>query len=124
MEVGGVVLALLGTGTVSSIVTWLLSRPGKKREEERQASSDARADWAKFAAEIRTTLMEERTAGAAREAAFQRAEAEARHRIDGLLARLDAEDRRNRLALDHIDVLEAHIWGEKPPPPPSRPEGL
>lgn len=25
---------------------------------------------------------------------------------------------------DHVDRLEHHIWNEKPPPPPERPEGL
>jgi len=25
---------------------------------------------------------------------------------------------------DFVDVLEAHIWQRKPPPPPSRPDGI
>lgn len=55
--------------------------------------------------------------------------------IDRLMQRVDAleaqrdEDEENKRALradlaaygDHIDILEAHIWGGKPPPPPARP---
>lgn len=48
------------------------------------------------------------------------------------LERLAAEDARKRERLDaveaylivlgdHIDVLEAHIWQQLPPPPPARP---
>lgn len=29
-----------------------------------------------------------------------------------------------RAAGDHIDVLEAHIWARKEPPPPCRPAGI
>lgn len=29
-----------------------------------------------------------------------------------------------RAAGDHIDLLEAHIWARKDPPPPCRPKGV
>lgn len=47
---------------------------------------------------------------------------------DRRISELWAERRRDavtiRLLGDHIDVLEAHIWGKKEPPPPPRPDGL
>lgn len=52
-------------------------------------------------------------------------------RIDALEERVeDLEGKRQADALtkramgDHIDVLEHHIWEQKPPPPPPRPPGV
>ncbi|WP_062516496.1 hypothetical protein [Demequina gelatinilytica] len=51
-----------------------------------------------------------------------------RARIDALEKQVEnlwegrrEDDRRIRARDDHIDVLEAHIWERKPPPPPARP---
>ena len=45
-------------------------------------------------------------------------------RVDGLETKRDNDEAMKRAQADHIDLLEAHIWAELPPPPPPRPAGL
>lgn len=45
-------------------------------------------------------------------------------RQDQLWADRERDDLTKRAMGDHIDVLEAHIWDHKPPPPPTRPAGV
>lgn len=95
---------------------WLghvLARRTAKAQQSHVVDKDARADWAAFAAEMRSALAGERVTNAAQGT-----------RIEGLLSQLDMKDGRVRDAMDHIDVLEAHIWAQKSPPPPERPKGL
>lgn len=43
---------------------------------------------------------------------------------DVLFERREADALVKRAQGDHIDVLEAHIWARKDPPPPPRPAGV
>lgn len=69
-----------------------------------------------------------RTSGtAAAEAVIedQRAEIESlRARVAHLEAKAETDARIKRAMGDHIDILEAHIWARKDPPPPPRPDGI
>lgn len=48
--------------------------------------------------------------------------------LEGQVERLWTSRRADALTLrrqgDHIDLLEDHIWQSKPPPPPTRPDGV
>jgi hypothetical protein len=45
-------------------------------------------------------------------------------RIDRLEAAREAAGIAKRRLGDHVDLLEHHIYARKPPPPPTRPEGI
>lgn len=45
-------------------------------------------------------------------------------RVTDLEALREKDALTKRAQGDHIDVLEAHIWAGKPPPPPARPVGV
>lgn len=44
--------------------------------------------------------------------------------VRDLRGRVEIAERGLRVRDDHIDVLEHHIWQGKPPPPPTRPDGI
>jgi hypothetical protein len=44
--------------------------------------------------------------------------------VEGLWTARRADAQTIRAQGDFIDVLEAHIWQQKPPPPPARPPGI
>lgn len=45
-------------------------------------------------------------------------------RVDDLEGKRQADALTKRKLGDHIDLLEAHIWDDKGPPPPPRPDGI
>lgn len=106
MGPGEIAAIAVGSGGLGSIITGLI-------QSKLMSKSDARADWARFAGEMRQQMDAER-----------RQAREQQERLDVMRRRLDEADRRHRASSDHIDVLEAHIWAEKPPPPPPRPASI
>lgn len=107
-----VTLAVAFMGCSGWFGHWLGNRRARVAQDHVERK-DGRADWAQFAGEMHSALTAERTHALAQAS-----------RVDGLLVALDAKDAQRRAALDHIDVLEAHIWAGKEPPPPARPPGL
>jgi len=124
MSPAEIITAASGSTVVGSVITWLLTRGIVKRKQDHAERADARADWARFTGEMRQALEAERRSALAQAKESQERHAASQHRIDDMQKRLDAADVRYRVSSDHIDMLEAHIWAQKPPPPPARPQGI
>jgi hypothetical protein len=45
-----------------------------------------------------------------------------RKELDGMRRRVGWLERVRSIDAQYIDILEAHIWQGKPPPPPARPQ--
>ena len=95
---------LLSSGVIGSGITALVSWRLNVRADERLARRDEWEEDHSLAGQLMSRVGQLETRLGVVESALDRA-------------------REDRIVLDdHIDVLEAHIWQGKPPPPPARPK--